>query len=149
MSNRVRPPVACRICRSDESMVTLFRFGDMPVAGYLETDEKASLTAPRFPLALAQCRDCGLVQQAHSEAESFLVERVYSQYQPTYSMSTHVSAYTESFIDRAMARGETKAGETAVEIGSNDGRVLEALATRGLRAVGFEPALNLNASARE
>ena len=56
---------------------------------------------PRFENAIAICADCGLVQQAYREAEPVLIDKVYSNYQSTYSMSEGVRRYMEWFIDLA------------------------------------------------
>lgn len=120
----------------------------MPVAGYLETDEVRARSAPRFPLALAFCPKCHLVQQAFTAANEFLVERVYSRYQPTYSASVDVGAYMSSFLDAAVARAALRPGDIVVEVGSNDGRSVELVGARGFRAIGFEPALTLAEASR-
>jgi novobiocin biosynthesis protein NovU/D-mycarose 3-C-methyltransferase len=121
----------------------------MPVAGYLEDEVVAARHPPRYELAIGLCGVCGLVQQAGTEARDLLVRRVYAGYQPTYSMSDGVSSYMEAFLSRAVNVARIEAGECAVEIGSNDGRVLGLLERDGIRAVGFEPASGLAQAARD
>jgi C-methyltransferase C-terminal domain/Methyltransferase domain len=139
----------CRLCGTSDRMEILYRFGHLPVAGYLEDDETASRNAPRYELALAICARDLLVQQAYDESTEFLTNRVYRQYQPTYSMSAGVRAYLPAFVEKAVALSGARAGEVVVEIGSNDGRMLDVLKSLGFLAIGFEPALNLAAAARE
>src|SRR5262245_11130579 len=116
----------------------------MPVAGYLERDEESARRAPRFPLCLAICARCGLVQQASNAATTTLVDKVYANYQATYSASHKVSAYMGSFLDQVLSQTSCEPNDYVIEIGSNDGRVLRALRDRGVKPVGFDPAANLN-----
>jgi hypothetical protein len=126
----------------------LYAFGAQPVAGYLDMDRSAARDAPRFPLAIARCDQCGLVQQGHDDTRGLLVEKVYSRYHSTYSASARVSAYAESFVARCMNLAAAAAGDHAIEIGSNDGAMLRLLKSRGLQPAGFEPSGNLNELAR-
>lgn len=146
MPSGMPAPAPCRICGSAAEV--LFDFGSQPVAGFLESDEARARSAPRFPLALALCPQCTLLQQAYTAANEFLVERVYARYQPTYSASQDVGAYMQSFLDDAIARGELRPGDVVVEVGSNDGGSLEMLGSRGFRAIGFEPASTLAEGSR-
>ncbi len=138
----------CRICGTTECLSAVYDFGDQPVAGYLEKDEATARQAPRFPLVVALCTRCALLQQASLVARDVLIGRVYSAYQPTYSASSDVSSYVRAFLDSALARGGVNRGDAVVEVGSNDGTVLRHLAERGMRPVGFEPSSNLNVLAR-
>ena len=138
----------CRLCGDSAAPQVLHRFGCIPVAGYLETDKAAAHEAPRLELDIALCSACGLVQQASDAARTILIERVYSQYQPTYAMSARVAAYMEFFLDEAVGRAGTTRSDTVVEVGSNDGSVLAMIAARGFSAIGFEPSPTLNSTAR-
>ena len=140
--------VACRICGSEADMAGIYAFGLQPVAGYLEPDETAARQAPRFPLTIARCKRCGLLQQGHDAARRVLIERVYSHYHSTYAASKSVSTYVETFVTRAAEIAGARPGDHVIEIGSNDGSLLRLLARQGLRPVGFEPSGNLNDLAR-
>lgn len=134
---------SCSLCRSSSEIVVLHDFGKVPVAGYLELTAESARNAPRFPLGFALCRSCGHAQQAYADANQFLVDRVYAAYQATYSMSGQVSDYMVRFVNNAVTRAGLQPGDTVVEIGSNDGGVLDLLARGGFRPVGFEPATAL------
>jgi len=139
----------CRLCSSAGNMQILHSFGKVPVAGYLEADEALARSAPRFELALAICQECGFVQQANDAANDSLINRVYSQYQPTYTMSDKVIAYMDYFLDEAIAKANAMAGDEVLEIGSNDGSVLALIKSRGFSPCGFEPSPTLNVIARQ
>jgi len=138
----------CRLCASTGAMHVIHSFGKMPVSGYLEADETLARSAPRYELAVAICHECGFVQQANNEANDILVKRVYSQYQPTYTMSEKVTAYMDYFLDEAIGKADAAPHDEVVEIGSNDGSVLALVKGRGFEARGFEPSSTLNVIAR-
>ena len=106
----------------------------------MESDLRRASKAPRFNNAIAICKSCGLVQQANNDSKEFLIDKVYKNYQPTYSVSSNVRIYLESFLDKAIAKAPTEPNAKVIEIGSNDGGFLEILKKRGYRPVGFDPA---------
>jgi hypothetical protein len=138
-SSKTNHIVACRCCHQKNSMHLLYDFGDLPVAGYLEDDLQHALEAPRFNNSIAICISCGLVQQANDDSKGFLIDKVYQNYQPTYSMSSKVRIYLESFLDKAVSKSQIALKDKVIEIGSNDGGFLEILKKRGYGPVGFDP----------
>jgi SAM-dependent methyltransferase len=133
-------------------MQILYSFGQQPVAGYLDKSLALAKNAPRFENAIAICTACALVQQASDESKHFLLTRVYPNYQPTYSMSEYVRFYLESFLDFALEKTEIKQHGRVIEVGSNDGLVINMLRARGFDVFGFDPSadnsLNLLNSGR-
>lgn len=129
-------------------MKLMHSFGKIPVSGYLEAAEAIARSAPRHELAVAICQNCGFVQQANDDANELLVKRVYSQYQPTYTMSQKVTAYMDYFLDETLGKANAVAQDNVVEIGSNDGSVLALIKARGFKPLGFEPSTMLNTIAR-
>ena len=119
------------------------------MAGYLESSEARARSAPKSQPVIAICGQCGLVQQVNLSNRDVLLERVYSSYQPTYSMSASVVEYASGLLQRASRVAGVRHGDHVVEIGSNDGRFLKMIEQSGAHAVGFEPADNLVSVARE
>jgi SAM-dependent methyltransferase len=109
------------------------------VAGYLDDNREVARCAPRFENAIGMCGTCHLVQQMNDDAKPMLSERVYAAYQRTYSMSKRVSSYLEGFIADALCVAGAVAGDSVIEIGSNDGSLLHLVANGGYRAFGFDP----------
>jgi novobiocin biosynthesis protein NovU len=136
-------PCACRLCGDAEAIELLHSVGRVPVAGYLEPNEKSARSAPRYELAYTICERCDLVQLAYDDTRDILIDKVYSHYQPTYSMSERVFAYLETFVKKAVEECQLDLGDRVIEIGSNDGTVLELLLRAGMKPVGFEPAAEL------
>jgi len=140
-------PRSCRLCAA-AALSVLYDFGEQPVAGYLETTLEAARDASRFRNTIAICRECGMVQQAYDGAMKELIERVYANYQPTYSMSPVVRTYMSSFLDMALARAGGKIDHYLLEIGSNDGAVLAEVQRRGHRPIGLDPSGDPEAASR-
>jgi len=129
-------------------MRLLYTFGAMPVAGYLDPDETSSKNARRFELGIAICQNDGLVQQAYSDSKESLIKLVYTNFQPTYTTSGLVSNYIESFLAKAIKSSGAKLGDYVMEVGSNDGLLLQLLKKRGMNPIGFEPSSDLSSRTR-
>ena len=136
----------CRLCGG--ALHLLYDFGQQPVAGYLERTREAALAAPRFRNAVGLCPACAYVQQYTTDAHDVLVNRVYASYQATYSMSRSVQAYMQHFLDFALSYNTVRDDAYVLEIGSNDGAVLDELRRRGHRPIGLDPSADVEAAAR-
>lgn len=139
--------INCRICRSHDLRL-LHDFGMNPVAGYLVESMQTALACEKFSNQLVYCPNCGLIQQGDDSFKDVLVDKVYSNYRPTYSMSAKVREYMETFIDEAMDFSDVK-NEIVLEIGSNDGSVLDLLRCRGVRPAGIDPSAVAPASGND
>lgn len=100
---------------------------------------------PAFPLRVGLCPGCGHVQLL----DIVPPEAMFTEYLYVSSASSTLSGH---FVDLA-ATSHARAGLTpeslAVDIGSNDGSLLSALARLGTRTRGVDPAANLALLARE
>jgi len=133
---------SCVICGSANSN-QIIDFGMQPVAGYLVISRAEADTQPTFKSALTRCEKCGHVQQEGNDFYETLVDKVYNNYRPTYSMSKGVGEYMHKFLDRALALNNLEEKNSIVlEIGSNDGSMFEKILERGFRAAGIDPSAN-------
>src|SRR2546429_6818035 len=130
--------VNCRSCGSPQLEVVL-SLGQTPLANSLLT--KAQLKEPEatYPLDLAFCRACSLLQIT----ETVPPETLFREY-----------LYFSSFSDTMLQHAETMAGgliesrglteqSLVVEVASNDGYLLQFYQRRGIPVLGIEPALNV------
>jgi methylation protein EvaC len=127
---------ACRLCRSD--IEPFIDFGRMPLAnGFLTADQFAS--EYYFNLSAACCPRCKLVQLVEQPQR----ERMFNDRYPFFS-STSVRMQ-EHFA--ALAHGVIAALPSTdpfvVEIGSNDGTLLQHVARSGIRHLGIEPSASV------
>jgi hypothetical protein len=100
---------------------------------------------PRFPLEVAFCPACSLVQLRHIvPPEQMFSEYLYfSSY--SASMLRHAEALAASLINERTLGSES----LVVEVASNDGYLLQYFQKAGVPVLGIEPAANIAAVARD
>ncbi len=134
----------CRICQHTLPAPFL-SLGPTPLANsFLRRLEEA--TGERsFPLDVALCGECGLVQLLDViDPEVLFRDYIYVSGTST-TMSDHLEAYARDVTSR-LSLGPN---DLVVEIASNDGTLLRHFREAGIRTLGVEPARNIAAIARE
>src|SRR2546423_4639673 len=134
----------CRSCGSDNLEIVL-SLGPTPLANALLSAEQLLLPEPRYPLDLAFCHDCTLVQitETVSPIELFGEYLYFSSYSDT--MVRHAEALVKQLIPE---RG-LDPRSLVVEIASNDGYLLQFYRRQGIPVLGIEPARNVARAAGE
>ncbi|HIG80246.1 MAG TPA: class I SAM-dependent methyltransferase [Verrucomicrobiales bacterium] len=131
----------CRSCaaRSGELILDL---GEQPLANNLLAPENLARPEPRFPLRLAVCTECWLLQITD------LVPPV-----ELFSDYIYFSSYSDAWVKHAAECAARYRDEFApnyvIEIASNDGYLLRHFAAAGTPHLGIEPAENIATVARE
>jgi methylation protein EvaC len=131
----------CLVC---EAVVEPFMsFGRMPIAnGFLRPEQFAD--EPFFELATSFCDNCKMVQLTELVDPHKMFHENYAFFSSTSTrMATHFQKMAESV--KATYLG---ADPFVVEIGSNDGIMLQHFANAGVRHVGVEPSANVADIAR-
>lgn len=134
---------ACRVCGT--SIQPFMSFGRMPIAnGFLNAGEVDDEYF--FELAPAFCERCcmfQLIEQPDPE------KMFHSQYAFYSSTSRYMQAHFERFATSVMAGPLTgRTDPFVVELGSNDGIMLQHFQRRGIRHLGVEPSVNVADVAR-
>ena len=133
----------CLICRNEYE--PFMSFGRMPIANGFLTEEQ--FTSEYFyELKVGSCGTCGMVQLAE------LVDRdrmFHSEYAFFSSTSTRMAAHFKEFAELVMGDYLKSGDPFVVEVGSNDGIMLQHFAARGIRHLGVEPSTNVAQSAIE
>ena len=129
----------CRACLGTD-LAPVFDLGNQPLANnFTKADE------PRqgfYPLKILFCRGCGLAQL------SAVVDRdtLYKH----YSYVSSSSATMQRHYDRLFKDMESETtGKSIIEIGSNNGGLLQFAKARGFEVLGIDPASNLAKDADE
>src|SRR5438132_4716137 len=130
--------VNCRSCGSPQLEVVL-SLGQTPLANSLLT--KAQLKEPEatYPLDLAFCRACSLLQIT----ETVPPETLFRDYLYFSSFSDTMLKHSEELADELIASRGLNAQSLVVEVASNDGYLLQFYQRRGIPVLGIEPALNV------
>jgi len=126
----------CRICHSPEIQPVL-SLGTTPLADGLRRKEQLSQTEPMFPLNVAFCPQCSLVQLL----ETVPPEELFCQDYPYYSsfspaLLQHSKANALDLIDSRRLNENS----LVMELASNDGYLLKNFVERGITVLGIDPA---------
>src|SRR6267154_5313584 len=132
----------CRICKQSlpEPFLDL---GNMPLANSFLTGPGQFSAEHAYPLAVAACRTCGLVQLNYVVPP----EQLYRDYIYVSSTSEGVRRHAEHLASTLIRQYGWGPSDLIVEGASNDGTVLQEFRKRGVRVVGVEPARNIAAIA--
>jgi hypothetical protein len=124
----------CAACGYDDLEMFL-DLGLSPIAdAYTATADEVS---PRYPLQVAVCTGCWLVQLLEVVDHTTLFGTGYSFYS---SASAPLSAYHESYANGIISCFGPLANKLTVEVGCNDGDMLHHFADAGCRTLGVDPA---------
>jgi len=100
---------------------------------------------PFYPLHAYVCEHCFLVQ-----VEEYVgPERIFSEYAYFSSYSDAWLQHARSYTDMIVSRLGLNSTSHVVELGSNDGYLLQYFVAKGIPALGVEPAANVAAAAVE
>ncbi|MGH9437793.1 MAG: class I SAM-dependent methyltransferase [Terriglobia bacterium] len=128
----------CRSCECG-GLEPVLSLGRTPLANALLTHDQLSLPEPAFPLELAFCPNCSLVQIL----ETVPPETMFSSYPYFSSFSDTAVRNAESITERLIAERRLDASKLVVEIASNDGYLLQFYKRAGIPVLGIEPASNI------
>ncbi len=117
----------------------MLSLGETPLANALLTTHELDLPEAKYPLDLAFCPECFLVQIL----ETVPPETLFSNYPYFSSFSDTVVRNAEALVSRLLASRPLDASKLAVEIASNDGYLLQFYKRAGVPVLGIEPASNI------
>lgn len=98
----------------------------------------AQLTGPEafYPLNLYRCERCGLVQIDYAVDPK---ELFYEDYPYTTGITGALKSNFDAMAAKLIETLHIKPGSLVVDIGSNDGTILQGFKSRGMRVLGVEP----------
>ena len=129
-------PTTCRICHSPE-IRTVLSLGTTPLADGLRKKEQLNQAEPAFPLNVAFCPQCSLVQLL----ETVPPDELFCQDYPYYSSFS--PALLKHSRDNALDLIESRrlnANSLVIELASNDGYLLKNFVEHGIPVLGIDPA---------
>lgn len=125
----------CRVCGS-ANLEPVFSMGDMYISNFV-SDPKAD--HPRCPVDLDHCHNCSLVQLRATADPKLLYQ---SQYWYRSGTSPLMQQQLKDVVESVQHYVKLKTGDTVLDIGSNDGTMLQ-FYPEDVFKVGFEPAENI------
>src|ERR1700704_4446074 len=142
MKKEKTAPGKCRFCQAPLEH-TFVDLGMSPLCeDHVKPDELKKME-PFYPLHAYVCARCFLVQ-----VEEYVgPERIFDDYAYFSSYSDAWLRHAQSYTDMIVSRLSLDAQSHVVELGSNDGYLLQYFVARGVPALGVEPASNVAAAA--
>ena len=130
----------CRICGC-EQLAPVLSLGDQRIAGAFADPNGSQPVQRAIPLELVRCdmtadQDaCGLIQTKHTVPGSIL----YSSYWYRSGVNRTMTENLHGIAQGVESIVNLEAGDLVVDIGCNDGTLLDGYRTEGLRYLGFDP----------
>lgn len=123
----------CRSCGS-QHLELLIDYGQMPLAGgFMQPDEVVTRNLT-YPLRLARCGACTLIQLLDSMRPEHLFRHYSYASSTTRSLVAHFAQMGDEIVKSFNAQGKL-----VVEFGCNDGVLLRPLLNAGATVVGVDP----------
>lgn len=132
----------CRVCGSD-NISTIMNLGRMPLANSLKKHQRDK--EEKYPLTLAFCRECSLVQIRETVDKNIL----FRQYCWVTGTSSAACDFADAFFKKALRVIKLKKKDLVIEIASNDGTYLKPFIMSGFNVLGIDPAENIAKLANE
>jgi len=131
---------SCRACGGTKLKLGL-DLGMLPLANSFLSSERARDPTPEatYPLRMFFCDDCRLIQLLD------IVNRkeMFDDYAFLTATSTTSLVHFDQYAERLAKRLPLNTGDLVVDVGSNDGTLLNAFRRRGASILGIEPARNV------
>jgi len=129
--------ICCRICQN--SYEPFISFGKMPIAnGFLSREQFGEEYL--FDLKAGFCTNCHMVQLVEQPDRSKMFHEQYAFYSSTSSgMAVHFREFAEAIMKDYLKNPAA----FVIEIGCNDGIMLQHFAARRIRHLGIEPSENV------
>jgi hypothetical protein len=130
----------CRICGSPH-LAPVLSLGDHHIAGAFADPGGEAPIQRRVPLELVRCdtekdqEACGLLQTRHTVPGAIL----YRSYWYRSGINRTMTENLHGIARRAEELADLSAGDLVIDIGCNDGTLLDGYGTPGLRMLGFDP----------
>ncbi len=134
----------CRNCLFPLDKVFL-DLGSSPLANSYLSKSDLNRMEPFYPLRVYVCESCLFVQIEAFEKP----EKIFSDYAYFSSYSDSWLCHAETYVEKMIDRFGFDSSHRVVEVGSNDGYLLQYFVRKGIPVLGIEPALNVATVAQE
>lgn len=127
---------ACRSCRH-EGLLPVLDLGMMPLSDGFLTESQLAQPDQRYPLEVAYCPECTLVQLLYTVPPVKLFCEDYPYYS---SVSDALLAHSRKNAMNLIATRKLGPASLVVELASNDGYLLKNFVEQGIPVLGIDPA---------
>jgi len=134
----------CRLCASHD-LELVVPLGPTPIADDYVPASRLNEKQPTFPLDLYLCRACGHIQLLDVVDPNIL----FGNYVYVTSISASLVEHFREYTDELLRRANAPAGALVIDVGSNDGSLLNFFKQRGMRVLGIDAAREIAKQATE
>jgi len=138
LSERGKEPVRCIVC----GVPTVQQFLDLgrtALANKFLTQEELSLPEPTYPLKVGFCHGCRHVQLTERVPPTAMFEDYLYISSASDTLRTHLYSLSDVIVERCRLGSQ----DLVIDIGCNDGTLLNGFRRYGVRVLGVDPARNL------
>ena len=133
----------CLIC--DSEYRPFVDFGEMPIANAFATKEEMN-NEYTFPMKVGFCEHCNMVQLVEQPERERMFHDNYAFFSST---SNYMKEHFKNFANSVSELQNLNENSFVVEVGSNDGIMLQNFVTDNIACLGVEPSKNVAQVARE
>lgn len=130
--------LVCRSCE-ETGLMPILSLGKTPLANALLTAEELGQPESIYPLDLAFCPNCKMVQIT----ETVPPEKLFKEYLYFSSFSDTMLDHAQKLVRRLIQSRRLDGKNLVIEIASNDGYLLQYYKKKGIQVLGVEPAVNI------
>lgn len=134
----IKEYINCRLCNS-LNLETVLDFNETALANSYVSKEDLDKLEFKAPLKVNKCNDCGCFQLKHTVHPDLL----FKNYLYSSSTSPTLIKHFENYAKDVYKKCNLSSKSFIIDVGSNDGILLEPFKKLGVRVLGIEPAENL------
>jgi SAM-dependent methyltransferase len=135
MIEAYRRRTTCRLCEN-VNLELILKLGPTPPGDHYIPEDRLHITQETYPVDLVYCTDCGLLQLPDVVSPEIL----YGNYLYCTDHSLGLAAHFQRYADEVIKKISLPKGSHVIDIGSNDGSLLQAFKKRGNSVLGVDPA---------
>ncbi len=141
---KLKPRYSCRICGS-KNLTSILNLGDQYFANYSPKSNDVVPFEEKIPLELVRCdksidpKSCGLVQLRHTTPPNLMYDRYFYRSGINQTMINNLNEIAQ----QAISKIKLNPNDIVIDIGCNDGTLLQNYKELSVRSVGFDPAKNM------
>ncbi|WP_413208132.1 methyltransferase domain-containing protein [Rhodospirillum sp. A1_3_36] len=144
MSVTVSHRQTCRLC-SSPNVELVVALKPIPLSEGYTTDPETARLAPRYPVDVYMCRDCGHVQHL----DFIDSENLWDSYTYYSGAAKGMPEHFRQMADKILDTTKPPEGALIIDIGSNDGSLLVPFKERDYQVLGIDPATEVARRANE
>jgi SAM-dependent methyltransferase len=139
MNKIIKKINSCRVCYNKKINIS-FSNQSSPIGEAFVKKKNKDITQKKYPINIVQCKNCGLSQLQHVVDPNILYDNYLYETKTSYYLNNHYKLLSKKLINRFNLRKKN----FIIEIGSNDGTLLNNFKKKGFNILGIEPAIKIS-----